>query len=120
VFLLGKIIEQQRQDRFQRWHCERERRRRREQDKCILSQRRMLHLASSNNVTPEAERVVVACIERDPGDPGKRVPGPEPSDPLGSERRFAEACRCLKQRELVREVCLQEVEEPYTFDLWSG
>ncbi|GCE51479.1 hypothetical protein KTH_63480 [Thermosporothrix hazakensis] len=103
VLLLGKIIEQQRQDRCQRRRYKRGWRGSGERRQSIFSQGWLLALAGGDNIAPEAQYIIIASIERNPANSRKVVPDLVSSEPLGHERGLAEAGGRLDQRECMCE-----------------
>jgi hypothetical protein len=70
-------------------------------------------LTGSENVAPEARRIIVPGIKRDPGHRRQHIISTVGSDPLTYQCRFAEAGRGSQHRELARADSIQPDEEAF-------
>src|SRR5260221_3484776 len=99
--------------RLKRWlrHCGK-------QSESRLPQPGLKYLASSNNVEPETDRVIISRVQRDPGNRGKCSTGGDLSisHPLAHQCGFAEACGSREQRKLVFQPAIQQGKQARAVD----
>ncbi len=116
---MDEIIEQEREHLFHRGPHEGRLPHRGEQRQCRLPWPSLLlslqRQAGCHHIPPEAYQVVVASIERNPGDRREITVCTACGDPLIHHRRFAEASRSLKQSECVEESTIELGQQARTF-----
>ncbi len=94
VWQLHQVVEQQRQHSFHSWWIKWRLERRREVRQGRATKMCLHSLASSDQVAPEAQQIIVSLIE---GDPGERVPCRAACDePLAYQRGLSVAGRGTK------------------------
>src|SRR5581483_3171616 len=121
LHLMRDIIEEVRQNHLQWRHLERRQRSGGEQRQRRLSDVILERLTGRDDRAPEAKRIVVESLQRDPCYYRKGALYATLDDPLSHKRCFAKASRCLKQHERAREAAIKSCQQMRAFhqQIWQ-